>query len=423
MEEEKDADLDPTATTAGRADGVANVGVAIALHEACTAHPELVQSHGPLSAPILRAMLGLDPYKAVRQDDAQALGVAAHAVALSRGLQRSDPPVAGGGDGGAPGRAILRRRPPAPAAAGAGEREPPSPSRRSNSSSSSEASTSEEEGEVLGRKGSLGNIANTAPGRLASWMGGSRHSRTSETSHNRGRQPSWMGGSRHSRTSETSQPYQHQQQQQHMMFQQQQQQMMIYQQQQQMQLHYQHQQQQRASQQDLRSSTGGGMSFHTRAGAVAAVPLSASVGGQNPVGQHVSDTAQGHSGAPYPGVGAYGLGGLGTITPPAFEPSAGYSNILPVSSSHSTRSAGGTSKSSGRRGLSSRTSSHRRMPSGSAGGALLLCPPPSRTSSGRYSGPCPSGEVPSTVAVPTLERRDPPLPGSRSPSTAAIPSP
>ncbi|CAB1110578.1 unnamed protein product [Ectocarpus sp. CCAP 1310/34] len=77
----------------GGPDGIANVGVAVALREACAAHPDLVRSHGPLSAPILRAMVGLDPHKMTRRDDgAQALDMAARAVAVARGAPRSNAP-------------------------------------------------------------------------------------------------------------------------------------------------------------------------------------------------------------------------------------------------------------------------------------------------------------------------------------------
>lgn len=313
----------------GEAGDIANVGVAVALREACAAHPDLVQSHGPLSAPILRAMLGLDPHKnSEGHDDAQDFNVTAKAVALARGFQRADSSVAG--DATTPGRGHLRRQSSAAGRKGA----PPSPSRRStSSSSSSELSSSEEEGERLARKGSsASNTIRASRARVSSWIG---------------------RGSRHSRTSEASQSYQQHQQHQQMMFQQQQQQLM-YQQQQQMQLHYQLQQQQRASQQDLMSSIEGG---GTDAGG--SMPLTA--------GPLLPQMPHGYMGAPYAGVGAVGAYGLAAPLPMASfdHPSAagggggGFGGY--TSSSHSR------SKSS-RRGRS-RSSRHRR--SGHSGDVVV----------------------------------------------------
>eukprot|EP00903_Cladosiphon_okamuranus_P015597 g14402.t1 len=323
--EEKDDGLDPAA-----ANGIANVGVAVALREACSAHPDLVRSHGPLSAPILRAMLGLDPNKTASQDDAQDLNVAAKAVALARGFSRSE-------------------------SMAADLRAPPSPSRMSrmshSSSSSSELSTSEEEGERLGRKVSNASAATSVNvrGRLSSWMGqGSKHGRlmTSESAHSY---------------------HQHHQ---HMMFQQQQQQLM-FQQQQQMQLHLQLQQQQqqqqlqqqqRAQQGDGASSVDGSIAFHPQGG-----PL----GGSSHHGAPLF--AGGYIGAPYAGVVAGGAYGLAVPPVTAFEPSAGSSSrTLPTSaSSHSKPSSSGSKSKSGRRGRS-RSSRHRR-PS-SSGGDIIVPP-------------------------------------------------
>lgn len=325
--EEKDDGLDPAATN-----GIANVGVAVALREACAAHPELVQTHGPLSAPILRAMLGLDPSKTARQDDAQALSVAAKAVALARGFSRSESTTAGGGG--------MEGNP----------RAPPSPSRMSHSSSSSsELSTSEEEGERLGRKGSNASAA---------------------TATNRVRLSSWLGqGSKHGRmmTSESAHSY-HQQ---HMMFQQQQQQLM-FQQQQQMQLHYhlqqQQQQQQRSGQEGGAAPADGSIGFNPHGGPA---PAAALMGGSSHHGGPLF--AGGYVGAPYSGVGAVGAYGLAVPPAAAFEPSGGSSSrTLPTSaSSHSKRSSSAGKSKSGRRGRS-RSSRHRR--SSSSGGDIIVPP-------------------------------------------------
>ena len=88
--EEKNEDEDGEHNDAGDADGIANVGVAMALRQACATHPDLVQSHGPLSVPILRAMLGLDPHMVTRQDDDKAFAIAARAVTLARSLNQTD---------------------------------------------------------------------------------------------------------------------------------------------------------------------------------------------------------------------------------------------------------------------------------------------------------------------------------------------
>ena len=143
------------------ADGIANVGVAMALREACTSHPELVQSHGPLSAPILRAMLGLDPYKMAKQDDAKALAVAARAVALARGLNRSDATMNAGTSEVDGGGSRMRRQSSAPVA--------PSPP----PSSSSSSDLSDDESDDGRRRKTSGVSANGGGrGRLSSFLGG-----------------------------------------------------------------------------------------------------------------------------------------------------------------------------------------------------------------------------------------------------------
>ena len=159
IQEEKDKDFDH-----GEEQGheIANVGVAMALREACAAHPELVQSHGPLSAPILRAMLGLDPYKTDRQDNTEALAVAAKAVALARGLDRSGadrtPNAAAMSEAGGGGARFGRQTSAVPSAAG------------DSASSVSDLSSSEEEdaADHLRRDRTTSGVR----GRLNSWLGG-----------------------------------------------------------------------------------------------------------------------------------------------------------------------------------------------------------------------------------------------------------
>ncbi|CAM9604930.1 unnamed protein product, partial [Ascophyllum nodosum] len=156
IQEEKDKDFDH-----GEEQGheIANVGVAMALREACAAHPELVQSHGPLSAPILRAMLGLDPYKTDRQDNTEALAVAAKAVALARGLDRSGadrtPNAAAMSEAGGGGARFGRQTSAVPSAAG------------DSASSVSDLSSSEEEdaADHLRRDRTTSGVR----GRLNSW--------------------------------------------------------------------------------------------------------------------------------------------------------------------------------------------------------------------------------------------------------------
>lgn len=161
IQEEKDDDFDCDEIDPDRE--IANVGVAMALREACAAHPELVQSHGPLSAPILRAMLGLDPYKTARQDNTQALTVAAKAVALARGLNRSDvmdrdPSMATEVAGGPGGNRVRRLSSTAA---------PPSSVAADSSSSMSELSSSEEEGDGRRDRSNSG-----VRSRLHSFLGG-----------------------------------------------------------------------------------------------------------------------------------------------------------------------------------------------------------------------------------------------------------
>lgn len=162
IQEEKDDDFDRDDIDPDRE--IANVGVAMALREACAAHPELVQSHGPLSAPILRAMLGLDPYKTARQDNTQALTVAAKAVALARGLNRSeamdrDPSAATEGAGAAGGNRVRRLS--------SAVAPPPSSIAADSSSSMSELSSSEEEGDGRRDRSNSG-----VRSRLPSFLGG-----------------------------------------------------------------------------------------------------------------------------------------------------------------------------------------------------------------------------------------------------------
>lgn len=372
-EEEKAGDAAAIAADAiPSAEGIANVGVAVALREACAAHPDLVQSHGPLSAPILRAMLGIDPYKSIRQDDVQALSVAAGAFSLARGVQGADAPaavveaeVAGAVRAATPGRGHLRRQ--ASRGSWYGDR-PPSPSRMSNSSSSSsELSSSEEEGRRNGRKGS--NATSTHRGRLSSWVGhASRHSRTSGASQSHHR-------------------LQLQQQQQILFQQQQQQQQMLYHHQQ-MNLHYQLQQQQRRGggsvHDDTMSHMEGGTGFDTSHGGGPGSILSLDTG---MAAAHAPPLLPGmthpYMGGPFPGVGTYSLGG-GT-NPPAFEPTSTSSRHLPAVAGIQPRrsasvSGAKTSKSSrhhrGRSGGGSRSRRRSRSTSaGGGGGDASIVPP------------------------------------------------
>lgn len=113
----------------------------MALREACTAHPEVVTTHGPLSAPILRAMLGLDPYQTGDRDNQEAFAIAAQAMTIG---------IPGGSLGG--GRDVdMVVAPPSPI---------------SSSSSSSEESSPES------RRGRQRSGVRT--GRLPSWLGGGR---------------------------------------------------------------------------------------------------------------------------------------------------------------------------------------------------------------------------------------------------------
>lgn len=122
----------------------------MALREACTAHPEVVTTHGPLSAPILRAMLGLDPHQTSQADTSEAFAIAAQAMTVG---------IPGGSLGG--GRDVdMVVSPPSP----------PSSSSSSSDDSSSPRSR-------RGRQRSGVSLTSIRAGRLPSWLGGtaSRH--------------------------------------------------------------------------------------------------------------------------------------------------------------------------------------------------------------------------------------------------------
>lgn len=213
--EAKDEDNDSEHDTAGNTDGIANVGVAMALQQAFTAHPDLVQSHGPLSVPILRAILGLDPHKTTPQDNAKAFAIAARAVTLARShsrfevdVSRSSNPVVR--------RAVHRSR------SSSVEVTPPPVLSSPSSSDLSDGDTYDGAGRsVLGNSQHEGGKR----GRISSFLSGSRHSwmKNPQQSHHR------------QHPHEQQQQLSYQQQEQQMLYQQQVQVQMMQQQQQQLQ--------------------------------------------------------------------------------------------------------------------------------------------------------------------------------------------
>lgn len=164
--EAKDEDNDSEHGTAGSTDGIANVGVAMALQQAFTAHPDLVQSHGPLSVPMLRAMLGLDPHKTSPHDNAKAFAIAARAVTLARSHSRTEEDVSRSSNPVVR-RAIHRSR-------SSSVEVPPPPVLSSPSSSDlSDGDTYDGAGRsVLGNSQHEGGKR----GRISSFLSGSRHS-------------------------------------------------------------------------------------------------------------------------------------------------------------------------------------------------------------------------------------------------------
>ena len=151
----------------GRKEGIANVGVAMALHEAISAHQDLVQASGPLCLPILRAMLGLDPHKTTPEDDAKAFAIAARAVTLAGSLSRTEE-APGRNANSTTRRAIHRSR-----SSSVDVSHPPVPSSPS-SSDLSDGDTYDGSG-----RGALGNSQHDGGkrGRISSFLSGSRHYR------------------------------------------------------------------------------------------------------------------------------------------------------------------------------------------------------------------------------------------------------